>query len=220
MLEQAVSALVVFLVVLDPIGVAPVFAALTEGESAAWRRRMAIKAVLVAASILLAFALLGGPLLQAVGVSLDAFRLAGGVLLFLLALEMVFERRPRRREKHAKTVQAERTEAHPEHEGPEDISVFPLGLPLLAGPGAIATMLLTMTDADLSLAEKGISLAMAGVVLLLVLVSFFLAARLMKLIGPTASHAITRVLGVILAALAAQFILDALQHTITAAGFA
>src|SRR5690606_4118147 len=145
MLEQGVIALVTFLVVIDPLGVAPIFAALTEGESAAWRRRMAVKAVAVAAVILLGFALLGAPLLAALGVSLDAFRLAGGVLLFLIALEMVFERRPRRRERHAKATQAERAGAHPDSEGPEDISVFPLGLPLLAGPGAIATTLLMMT---------------------------------------------------------------------------
>jgi multiple antibiotic resistance protein len=216
MLEQGVIALVTFLVVIDPLGVAAVFAALTEGEDARWRRRMAVKAVAVAAVILLGFALLGGPLLAAMNVSLDAFRLAGGVLLFLIALEMVFERRPRRRERHAKAAQAERAGAHPDSEGPEDISVFPLGLPLLAGPGAIATTLLMMTNATLTPAQKIVSLAAAGLVLLLCLAAFFAAARLMRMIGPTASHAISRVLGVILAALAAQFILDALRHTISA----
>lgn len=216
MLEQGVIALVTLLVVIDPLGVAPIFAALTEGAPGNWRRRMAAKAVAVAAVILLGFALLGGPLLDAMGVSLDAFRLAGGVLLFLIALEMVFERRPRRREKQAKNAQAERAEAHPEHDGPEDISVFPLGLPLLAGPGAIATILLYMTDEGLTAAQKAVSLAAAGFVLLLCLAAFLAAARIMRLIGPTASHAISRVLGVILAALASQFILDALQNTISA----
>ena len=217
MLEQGVIALVTFLVVIDPLGVAPIFAALTEGAPASWRRRMALKAVAVAAVILLGFALLGAPLLGALGVSLDAFRLAGGVLLFLIALEMVFERRPRRREKQAKAAQAERADAHPEHDGLEDISVFPLGLPLLAGPGAIATVLLMMTNAALTPAQKAVSLAAAGLVLLLCLGAFLAASGIMRLIGPTASHAVSRVLGVILAALASQFILDALQATIRAA---
>ncbi len=216
MLEQGVIALVTFLVVIDPLGVAPVFAALTEGEDARWRRRMAVKSVLIAAAILLGFAVLGGPLLAIMHVSIDAFRLAGGVLLFLIALEMVFERRPRRRERQARAAQQERAEAHPEHEGPEDVSVFPLGLPLLAGPGAIATVLLMMTDAALSPAQKAVSLGAAALVLALCLAAFLAAGHLMRLIGPTAAHAITRVLGVILAALAAQFILDALQHTISA----
>lgn len=215
MLEQGLVALVTFLVVIDPLGVAPIFAALTDGEDAKWRRRMALKSVLVAASILLGFALLGGPLLRAINVSLDAFRLAGGVLLFLFALEMVFGRRPRRKESQAKAAMAERSDAHPEHDGPEDISVFPLGLPLLAGPGAIASTLLIMTDVGLTMGQKAISLAAAAFVLALCLVSFLLAARIMRLVGPTAAHTISRVLGVILAALAAQFILDALANTLT-----
>ena len=214
MLEQGVIALVTFLVVIDPLGVAAIFAGMTEGTPARWRRRMAVKSVLIAAAILLGFALLGDPLLDAMNVSLDAFRLAGGVLLFLIALEMVFARRTPRREAHANETQAEREAAHPDHEGPEDIAVFPLGLPLMAGPGAIATTLLIMTDSELSVGQKAVSLGAAGFVLLLCFIGFLLAGRLMRLLGVTASHAITRVLGVLLAALAAQFVLDALAHTL------
>lgn len=214
MIEQGVVALVTFLVVIDPLGVAPIFAALTEGAPASWRRRMAVKAVAVAAIILLGFALLGRPLLDAMGVSLDAFRLAGGVLLFLIALEMVFERRTRRRAHHARETQTERAASHPDDPHPDDVSVFPLGLPLLAGPGAIATTLLYMTDAGLTLAQKAVSLGAAALVLLLCLAAFLAAARIMRLIGATAAHAVSRVLGVILAALAAQFVLDALRNTL------
>jgi multiple antibiotic resistance protein len=214
MLEQGVIALVTFLVVIDPLGVAPIFAALTDGAPERWRRRMAVKSVGVAGIILVGFALLGRPLLDAMGVSLDAFRLAGGVLLFLIALEMVFERRARRRKRQAKETQIERAGAHPDDAQLDDISVFPLGLPLLAGPGAIATTLLYMTDAGLTAAEKAVSLAAAGLVLALCLVAFIGAARIMRLVGATAAHAIGRVLGVILAALAAQFVLDALRNTL------
>lgn len=214
MLEQGVMALITFFVVIDPLGVAPIFAALTDDAPESWRRRMAVKAVVVAAVILLGFALLGRPLLDALGVSLDAFRLAGGVLLFLIALEMVFERRTRRRKHHARETRSELAGTHPDDPHPDDISVFPLGLPLLAGPGAIATTLLYMTDAELTLAEKAVSLVAAGLVLLLCLAGFLGAARIMRFIGATAAQAISRVLGVILAALAAQFVLDALRNTL------
>lgn len=214
MLEQGVIALVTFFVVIDPLGVAPIFAALTDGAPEGWRRRMAVKSVVVAAVILLGFALLGRPLLDAMGVSLDALRLAGGVLLFLIALEMVFERRARRRRHQARETQSELAGTHPDDPHLDDISVFPLGLPLLAGPGAIATTLLYMTDAGLSPAEKAVSLAAAGFVLLLCLLAFVGAARIMRFVGATAAHAISRVLGVILAALAAQFVLDALRNTL------
>lgn len=214
MLEQGIVALVTFLVVIDPLGVAPIFVGLTEGAPEHWRRRMAVKAVVVAAAILLGFALLGRPLLDAMGVSIDAFRLAGGVLLFLIALEMVFERRARRRRHHAEETQSERAGTHPDDPYLDDISVFPLGLPLLAGPGAIATTLLYMTDAGLTAAQKAVSLAAAGLVLVLCLVAFIGAAKVMRLVGATAAHAISRVLGVILAALAAQFVLDALRNTL------
>jgi multiple antibiotic resistance protein len=175
---------------------------------------MAIKSVAVAGIILLGCALLGRPLLDAMGVSLDAFRLAGGVLLFLIALEMVFERRARRREHHAREAQSERAAAVPDDASPEDISVFPLGMPLLAGPGAIATTLLYMTDAGLTAAQKAVSLGAAGLVLLFCLLAFLGVARIMRFVGATAAHAISRVLGVILAALAAQFVLDALRNTL------
>ncbi len=212
MLHQGFVALVTFLVVVDPPGVAPMFAALTHGEPAAWRRRMAIKAVAIAAVILVGFAFAGGPLLNAIGVSLDAFRLAGGLLLFLIALEMVFERRQTRREHRTQEAQAEHAD-HPPAE-PDDISVFPLAMPLLAGPGAIATVLLYMTSDNLTVGEQAITLAALAVVLALCLAAFLLADAIMRILGKTASSAISRVLGLVLAALAAQFVLDALRNTL------
>lgn len=213
MFEQSVVAFVTFFVVIDPPGVSPIFAALTEGAPKRWRQRMAVKSVLIATAILLGFAFGGGPLLDAMGVTLDAFRLAGGVLLFLIALDMVFERRQHRREDKANTAQAEHAGDPTWHEH-EDISVFPLGMPLIAGPGAIASVLLYMTDNNLTLGEKAVSLGAMALVLAMCLAAFLAAGRVMRLIGPTASSAITRVLGVILAALASQLILDALSHTL------
>ncbi|MBV9843325.1 MAG: MarC family protein, partial [Sphingomonadaceae bacterium] len=131
-----VSALVTFFVVIDPPGCAPIFAGLTRDVPNPQRRAMAIRSVAVAAFILLFFGLLGEALLRALGISLAAFRIAGGVMLFLIALDMVFERRTARREHRAQEVSAD-----PEH---DDISVFPMGIPMIAGPGSIASVMLMM----------------------------------------------------------------------------
>ncbi len=219
MVEIFVVSFVTYFVVIDPLGVAPVFASLTEGAPGRWRRTMAIKSILISAIILFGFALIGDFVLDALHVSLDAFRLAGGVLLFLIALDMIFEKRTERREGRAEKTREEWEEDEArniETSGPdhfEDISVFPMALPMLAGPGSIATILLYMSDTDLSRPEKWMTLAAMVAVLVFSLALFLGAGAIMRVIGPSAASAITRVLGVILAALAAQLMLDALVGT-------
>lgn len=201
---------VTFFVVIDPIGVTPIFAGLTQGTSPAHRRKMAIKSVLIATIILLGFAYGGEWLLSALGVSLDAFRAAGGVLLFLLALDMIFEKRTERREERAGKLS---TEAHAKG---EDISVFPMAIPMVAGPGAIASAMLFMSGAAGDVVQQGVILAAMGANLLVCLVLFLAAGPLMRLMGDTVAAMITRILGVILAALAAQFIFDGIAGALLA----
>jgi multiple antibiotic resistance protein len=195
------SALVTFLVVIDPPGVVPIFAGLTRGASPVHRRAMAIRSAVIAWAILLFFALLGKPLLKALGISLASFRIAGGIMLFFIALDMVFEKRTQRREERAHSV-----------EGAEDISVFPMAIPMIAGPGSIATAMLMVSRAD-TLGDVGIVLAAMTAVILLTLVALLAAAPLMRLAGERIEAMITRLLGVILAALAAQFVIDGLRQS-------
>ena len=195
------SALVTFLVVIDPPGVVPIFAGLTRGGDPAHRRAMAVRSALIAWAILLFFALLGKPMLKALGISLASFRIAGGIMLFFIALDMVFEKRTQRREERAHSV-----------EGAEDISVFPMAIPMIAGPGSIATAMLMVSRAD-GFAEIGIVLAAMSAVILLTLVALLSAAPLMRLAGERIEAMITRLLGVILAALAAQFVIDGLRQS-------
>jgi len=196
------SAFVTLFVVIDPPGCAPIFAGLTQPGSAAHRRSMAIRSTLVASAILFVFALFGEPLLAKLGISLDAFRIAGGIMLFLIALEMVFEKRTQRRESRAAEVSRQ-----PEH---DDISVFPMAIPMIAGPGSIATVMLLMARSN-GLTESLTVLAALGAVLVLVLVSLLTAGPIMRVLGPKIEAMITRVLGVILAALAAQFVIDGIK---------
>lgn len=207
-LSVFVSAFVTFFVVIDPPGVMPVFASLTQGAPARWVRTMAIRSVLIGALILGFFGLFGSQFLGLLGISLDAFRAAGGVMLFLIALEMVFEKRTERREERTEKIQGD-----DEHDLLDDISVFPLGIPLIAGPGAIASiMLLNGQHADNTAGLFAVWSA-AGLTIAMCLGLFLAAAPIMKLIGKTIAASITRVLGVILAALAAQFIFDAIKAT-------
>ena len=199
MIELFVSAFVTFFVVIDPPGCAPIFASLTSGAAAAHRRAMAIRSVAIASGILLFFGLFGEDLLRALGVSLAAFRIAGGIMLFLIALEMVFEKRQQRRETRANEVNAS-----PEI---EDISVFPMAIPMIAGPGSIASIMLLMARSD-GLPESLLVLGALASILILTLIALLLAAPLMRLLGHKVEAMITRILGVILAALAAQFVID------------
>ena len=204
MIELFGSALVTFLVIIDPPGCAPIFASLTRGGSPAHRRAMALRSSLIAWGILMFFALLGRPMLQALHVSLASFRIAGGILLFYIAVDMIFERRTERRERRAEEI-----EGTPEA---EDISVFPMAIPMITGPGSIASAMLWVSRAD-GLLEVGIVLGAITVVMLITLVTLLAAGPLMKLIGERIEAMITRVLGVILAALAAQFVIDGLKQS-------
>ncbi|MCG8440444.1 MAG: MarC family protein [Caulobacterales bacterium] len=199
--ELFITAFVTFFVVIDPPGCLAVFAGLTRDTPGGHRRLMAFKSVMVASVVLVLFAYAGDWLLAQLHVSLDAFRIAGGLLLFLMAMEMLFEKRAARRE--------ERLEGLMDEEGrpPEDISVFPMGIPMLAGPGAIASMLLFMNESA-GLFDQLAVLAAAGANLVVCVILFLLSGPLMRLMGETITAMITRILGVILAALSAQFVID------------
>ncbi len=202
MTELFISAFVTFFVVIDPPGCAPIFASLTAGTPQAHRRSMAIRAILVAAGILLFFALLGEKLLGAMGISLDAFRVAGGIMLFMIAVDMVFEKRTERREHRADDIKA-----HPEH---EDISVFPMAIPMIAGPGSIASVMLLTAQAKGLHATVTVLGALASV--LTIAVTMLLAAGpVMKAMGYKMEAMITRILGVVIAALAAQYVIDGVK---------
>jgi len=201
--ELFVSAFVTFMVVIDPPGCAPIFAGLTREATAVHRRAMAVRSVLIASGILLFFGLLGEDLLRALGISLSAFRIAGGIMLFLIALEMVFEKRTERRESRAQEVSERET---------EDISVFPMAIPMIAGPGSIASIMLLMARSD-GLSESLVVLGALGATLVLTLVALLAAGPLMRLLGHKMEAMITRILGVILAALAAQFVIDGIERS-------
>ncbi|HZV10781.1 MAG TPA: MarC family protein, partial [Novosphingobium sp.] len=186
----------------DPIGCAPIFAGLTAGTPAAHARGVALRASLIASLILLAFALGGKPLLAALNIGLDAFRIAGGIMLFLIALEMVFEKRTQKREERAEKAL---------HTPPaEDISVFPMAMPMIAGPGSIATVMLMMGRAQ-GLAGGAVVLAALACVLAITLVALLAARPIMALLGSRVEAVITRVLGVLLGALAVQYAIDGLR---------
>ena len=201
MIELYLSAFITFLVVIDPPGCAPIFAGLTTGASPVARRGMAVRAVFVAAIILLVFAVFGEDLLRVLGISLNAFRIAGGIMLFLIALEMVFEKRTERREDRAQKVRDDQV---------EDISIFPMAMPMIAGPGSIASTMLLMSQHS-GLANAFIVLAALASVLLLTLAALLAAGPLMRLVGQRVETVVTRLLGVLLAALAVQFVIDGVQ---------
>ena len=202
LLELYVSSLITFFVVIDPPGCAPIYAGLSAGAPPEQRRAMAMRAVGVASAILLVFALFGEDLLRGLGISLASFRIAGGIMLFLIALEMVFEKRTQRREDRAAKV-ADDPEA-------EDVSIFPMAMPMIAGPGSIASVMLLMARND-GIERTAVVLAALATILILTLVALLLAGPLMRLLGTKIEAVITRLLGVLLAALAVQFVMDGLQ---------
>lgn len=193
-----VTAFTTLFVVIDPPGQTPIFIALTQGMDARTRRSIAIRACLTAAGILTAFAAFGEAVLGFVGISMPAFRVAGGVLLFLTALDMLFDRRSKRREDRAGE------EEHP------DPSVFPLGIPLIAGPGSIATIILLAGQRP-GLEGLAVVVAVMLAVLALVLLLCLVSGQLAALLGKTGLNVVTRLLGMLLAALSVQFILDGLR---------
>lgn len=204
LVTQFTTYFVTFFVLIDAVGVAPIFAALTARGDAAYRRSMAIRSVVVATIIIFAFAIGGAWLLDHMGISLNAFRAAGGALLFLIALDMVFEKRTERRGQRA-------DEYISGHEKPDDISVFPVGIPMVAGPGSIASAMLFMSNASGDLPHQAVVLAAIGANLVLCLLIFLAAGPLVKMMGESVAGAVTRIFGVILAALSVQLLIDGLK---------
>jgi len=199
-LTFAISAFVTLFVIIDPIGLTPMFVALTHGMSAQARRRISIRAGLVSIGILMIFGIAGDEVLAFIGISMSAFRIAGGILLFVTAFDMLFERRTERRESRAGEV-----------EPADDPSIFPLAMPLIAGPGAMASMILLIGDAG---QDMGKILTVHGAMLLVIalaLVMFQTAGLFERLLGMTGIRVITRLLGMLLAALSVQFVLDGLR---------
>ena len=205
MMELFVSAFVTLFVVIDPPGCAPVFYGLTTGATSLQRRRMAIRAVIVATAILIGFALIGEDLLRTLGISLEAFRIAGGIMLFFIAMDMVFEKRTQRREDRAQKIK--------ETAQVEDVSIFPMAMPMIAGPGSIATVMLLTAGAH-GAEASAIVLAALLANLALMMIALLAIGPVMRLFGDQVEAVITRLLGVILAALAVQFVLDGLSGSI------
>jgi MarC family membrane protein len=195
----ATTAFLTFFVIIDPVGLSPLFLALTDGYAPERRRSTALRAVLIACGILLAFLFIGGPLLRYLGVSIDALRIAGGLLLFKIAYDMVLARRERQ-------TASEEEEAH--HR--EDVAVFPLAIPLIAGPGAFASILVLATDIDGQAEYLAILIGVVLVVLVLVYIGFRLATPIHRVLGDTGTAVVTRVLGILLAALAVQLVIDSI----------
>jgi multiple antibiotic resistance protein len=204
MLEQALKFFIVFFVVVEPISLIPVFSGLTEGASNSYKHKMALKSVLVASGILLVFAVVGAGFLSAMGISIDSFRIFGGLLLFLIALEMVFAR-----ESGTRTSDDEKVESKKR----ADISVFPLAFPFMAGPGALTTLLLWFGPIPLTEhpVQFLVMFACALAVLALCLLAMWVAGPLMRVIGVTGTNVANRLLGVVLGALAVQFVVDGLR---------
>ena len=194
-----ITSFVTLFVIIDPIGLTPLFVALTQGMSVKQRRAIAIRATLVSAGILALFAIFGEALLGFIGISMAAFKIAGGILLLLTALDMLFQRRTKRREDTAE-----------EDDDLDDPSVFPLAIPLIAGPGSIATVIL-LAGAHPGFSGLGLSLAVMVLVLLVTFIFFEAATPLERLLGKTGINVVSRLLGMLLAALAVQFMLNGLQ---------
>jgi multiple antibiotic resistance protein len=201
-LDYVISALVTLFVVVDPIGLAPTFIGITEGLSAALRRQVAARAALIAGAILFGAALIGNWLLARLNISLSAFRIAGGLLLFSIATEMVFGVRIRREGETAEQALEDRA---------RNIAAFPLAIPLMAGPGAITATILLAGRAEHDPLLLGELLAVIAAVAASCFVAFVLAARLGRVLGVTGNIVLSRLLGVLLAALAVQYVVDGIR---------
>jgi multiple antibiotic resistance protein len=205
--EALFNAFVTVLVTIDPPGLAPLFLALTPGMSRSQRAQVSLRASLIAFGVLALFAIAGAAILKVFGITLPAFRVAGGLLLFFIAFEMIFERRQDRKEKSA-DVAITRDMIH-------HVAAFPLAIPLIAGPGAISAIVLLSG----SLPGAGGSIALTAIIALSILITYavlILAERVDRFLGQTGRSILTRLLGVILAALAVQFVADGIRALITA----
>ena len=200
-LDYLVSAFVTLFVVVDPVGLAPTFLAVTGGFSAAARRQTALRACLIAAAILTGSALVGDWLLRKLGISLPAFRIAGGLLLFSIASEMVFGVRLARQSQTAE-------QARDEH---RDVAAFPLAIPLMAGPGAITATVLLAGRASGDVARYGVLIGTIAAVMAACLAVFVAGTRIERVLGKTGNTVLSRLLGVILAAMAVQFVVDGVK---------
>src|SRR5580692_6527758 len=202
MVEQLIKFFVVFFVVVEPISLIPLFAGLTSGASARYKKKMAGKAAAIALIICVLFAVVGARFLDIMGISLSSFRIAGGTLLFLISLEMVFARTS-----GTKSTVPEKEET----KNREDISVFPLAFPFIAGPGALATILLTAGETSANPLLFAGFLCVVALVLVICWALMLATPRLMKVLGVTGANVMSRLSGVILAALAVQFIIDGIR---------
>lgn len=202
-MDLYLSAFVTLFVVIDPPGCAPIYAGLSAGANRRQAVTMAARACVVAALILLVFALFGKQLLGALHVELDAFRIAGGIMLFMIAVDMVFEKRTQRREERAEKIIAHNA-VTPEI---EDVSIFPMAMPMLAGPGSIATIMLLTSRAH-GVEQNAVVLGAMLTVMALSFAALAAAGPIMRVLGDKVEAVITRLLGVLLAALAAQYVID------------
>jgi len=201
-MDELLKFFVLLFVVVEPVTLVPVFASLTDGASERYKRKMSLKAVTVSGVVLALFALAGAWFIRMMGISIDAFRIAGGVMLFLIALEMVFAR-----ESGTKTTSEEKDEVQQR----ADISVFPLAFPFIAGPGALATVLLTFGTLKPDWMMTLGLLAVIALVLLITLVLLLATPLVNRVMGVTGAHVVSRLAGVVLAALAVQFMVDGLK---------
>lgn len=201
--DYFLTALTTLMVTVDPPGLAPIFLSLTLGMTGQERRKVAIRATIIAAIIMLGFALFGQPLLGILGIGFPAFRIAGGLLLFWIAFEMIFELRGQRKTKVARTAIDE--------DHIRNIAAFPLAIPLMAGPGTITATMLISGTAGANNFKLMALVAVIVIVAISCLVVFLVADRLSKLLGITGNVVLTRLLGVILAALAVQFVIDGVK---------
>ena len=200
--DLLINAVVTILVTVDPVGLAPIFLGLTSGMNRAERFQVAFRACLIGGAVLAAFALFGAKLLGLFGITLPAFRIAGGLLLFWISFEMIFEKRQERHEKSAeRAVTADRI---------RNTAVFPLGIPLIAGPGAISAVILLSASFDAALLKVEL-IAVLFACLLVLLAAPIIAERIDRFLGETGRTILTRLLGVILAALAVQFVIDGVK---------
>ena len=202
-LPALIAAFTTLFVIIDPPGLAPLFVALTQGMSPKQRRSILIRAVLISFGLMIAFLLLGEALLGFIGISMPAFRIAGGILLFLTALEMLFQKRQERRQGNA-------AEGATEHQ--DDPSVFPLAMPLIVGPGAITTIILLAGQAE-NTADMFAITGVLATVLMFVFLFCMASGPLERILGKTGVNIVTRLLGMLLAALAIQFILDGIAQS-------
>lgn len=205
MIETAIVAFATFFATVGPPDVAAMFAALTADDTPQMRRRIALRGTLIATIILVSFALAGELMLSTLGISLPALRIAGGILLLLIGIEMVFARTSG----GTSTTEEEEREAA----GKQDITVFPLATPLIAGPGAMGASILLMSDAQGDFLLQAAVIVALLAVLLVTLIGMLLASPIQRVLGVTGMHVITRVLGVLLTGLAVQFVLDGLAQS-------